>query len=434
MCRSIAVLKLLVFLFGFFYSLTTTLLGFPDRPVKVIVPFSPGGGSDTFARIMLRSLNSAGVSAEPWVVVNIPGAGGSIGSRRVLNAEPDGHTILFLHDGIVTARYSGLTAFGPEAFEPIAGTGSLGAVICVGEDSEYTSLSQLLDYAAENPDTVTFAANIGAPSWFMARLIQHAHGSAAFRFVQSGGGARRFSDLKGNHVSASAFSVAEFLNFESGGLRALAYLGAERHPALPNVPTAKENGYDVEYENLQAWWAPKGTPASIVDELSGMLQEAMESDEFKAELAKLQIDPAFLNGSELEIDMSLRAGRIEELGLVQPSTDLPRLEFVFIVVAALGGLLAICSIRRFPHFSQRGWITDQTLLSRAGIATGLVATYLLLIQFTEIPFEALTFGFVFLITIAIVGRARITRIVLTSIAVPGLCYFLLHRLLGLELP
>ena len=276
---------------------------------------------------MLRSLNSSGISAEPWVVVNIPGAGGSIGSRRVLNAEPDGHTILLLHNGIVTARYSGLTAFGPEAFEPIAGTGTLGAVICVGENSEFTSLPQLLDFAATNPDTVTFAANIGAPSWFMARIVQHAHGTAAFRFVQSGGGARRFSDLKGNHVSASAFSVAEYLNFESGGLRAPAYLGSERHDALPDVPTARELGYEVDYRNLQAWWAPRGTPAATIDQLSGLLQSAMEGEEFKAELAKLQIDPVFLDRDELTAEMKLRAARIEELGLVQPAIDLPRLEF-----------------------------------------------------------------------------------------------------------
>lgn len=431
--------RYVIILLGFQIFLAATSFGFPDRPVKVIVPFSPGGGSDTFARLALRAINSSNLSPEPWVVVNIPGAGGTIGSRRVLNAAPDGHTILFLHDGIVTARYSGLSAYGPEAFEPIAGTGSLGAVICVGDNSDFESLDEILDFAAKNPDTVTFAANIGAPSWFMARMVLHAHGEADFRFVQSGGGARRFSDLKGNHVDASAFSVAEFLNFRSGGLRALAYLGAERHPALPETPSATELGYDVDYANLQAWWAPKGTPEDRIAKLSGILQTAMQDKTFRTELENLQIDPVFLDRNELAADMQLRSNRIEKLGLAKPSIDLPRLEILFLSIALLGGLIAFLATRRgsatlIPQRSKQGWIGDLTLLGRSGVALGLILAYLLIVQFTDLPFGILTFAFLLIITLAVVGRQKLARTAVTSIAVPLLCYLLLHQLLGLELP
>ncbi len=421
------------------FLLSSTALGFPDRPVKVIVPFSPGGGSDTFARLMLRTINSSGNSPEPWVVVNIPGAGGAIGSRRALNAAPDGHTLLFLHDGIVTARYSGLSAYGPEAFEPIAGTGTIGAVICVGDNSEFESLTQLLEFAADNPDTVTFAANIGAPSWFMARMILHAHGKADFRFVQSGGGARRFSDLLGDHVSASAFSVSEFLNFKGGGLRALAYLGQSRHPALPDVPSAGELGLDADYQNLQAWWAPRGTPPERISKLSEILESAMRNESFIRELAKQKIDPVFLDAEELTADMRARADRIEALGLAKPSIALPRLEIAFLFIAGIGGLLAVLEAFRssgpaLPSSTPMGWFNDPTHLRRTGLAVGSVASYLLLVQFTAIPFEILTFAFILITILCLAGRDQLPKTLITGFAVPLISYLFLHRLLGLEMP
>lgn len=425
-----------ILFFTALFLFSSVSFGFPDRPVKVIVPFSPGGGSDTFARIMLRTINSSGKSSEPWVVVNIPGAGGVIGSRRALNAAPDGHTLLFLHDGIVTARYSGLSAYGPEAFEPIAGTGTLGAVICVGESTDFQTLPQLLDYAAENPDTVTFAANIGAPSWFMARVVLHAHGTADFRFVQSGGGARRFSDLIGDHVTASAFSVAEYLNFKDGGLRALVYLGKERHSALPEVPSAGELGLDADYQNLQAWWAPKGTPPEKISMLSDILESAMQDESFRAELAKQQIDPVFLDSGELAANMQTRAERIESLGLAKPSISLPRLEIAFLLLASAGGLLAFRETRRSTETQTLSpvQITDPTLLRRAAFATGSIGLYLVLVQFTAIPFEVLTFLFILTTILWLAGRDRFARTLLTSFTVPLLGYLFLHRLLGLEMP
>ncbi|MEX2577901.1 MAG: tripartite tricarboxylate transporter substrate binding protein [Verrucomicrobiales bacterium] len=408
--------------------------GFPERPVKVIVPFAPGGGSDTFARLVLRAIDQEGLSPEPWVVVNVPGAGGAIGSRRVLNAHPDGHSILFLHEGIVTARYSGLAAYGPEVFEPIAGTGSLGAVICVSEDSPFRTLEELMRAAAADPDTVTFAANIGAPSYFMARRLQHAHGSARFRFVQSGGGARRFSDLKGGHVEASAFSVTEYLNFRHGGLRALAYLGENRHEALPDIPTAKESGIDLVYVSLQAWWAPKGTPDDVVNALAATLAEAMDSQSLLNELSSLQVDPIFLDGRQLAGSMQERSAGIEQLGLEKVAIDLPRLWTGYLALALLGAIAAFVGARKTKLPGKQGGIPDPALSRRAGISALLIAAYLGLLQFSPVRFEFLTFAFILMLTVCLSGRARFLATVAWSLAVPGLCYVFLHRLLGVELP
>ena len=95
---------------------------FPRKPIKVVVPFGPGGDSDTFARIMQKTIRDHELLPEPLVILNVPGAGGTIGSRRVRDAAPDGYTILNLHEGIFTSKYAGRVSYGPEAFRPIAAT------------------------------------------------------------------------------------------------------------------------------------------------------------------------------------------------------------------------------------------------------------------------------------------------------------------------
>ena len=113
---------------------------YPSRPVKVVVPFAAGGGSDVLARILLSGVERSAVSREPLVVLNVGGAGGTIGSRRVKNAEPDGYEILALHDGVFTARQFGKVGYGYEAFTPIAATGRDGVVVagvqCTSEVQE----------------------------------------------------------------------------------------------------------------------------------------------------------------------------------------------------------------------------------------------------------------------------------------------------------
>lgn len=136
---------------------------YPQRPIKVIVPFSAGGGSDTFARIIQRAIEDQELLPEPLVIVNVPGAGGTIGSRRVKDARPDGYTLLLLHDGIMTAQHSGQAAYGPEAFEPVAGTGDVGLVIAVTDDSPYQSLEHLMRVVVDEPDTILFSANLVLP-------------------------------------------------------------------------------------------------------------------------------------------------------------------------------------------------------------------------------------------------------------------------------
>jgi putative tricarboxylic transport membrane protein len=321
---------------GFVSTFAAHATDYPAKPVKIIVPFAPGGGSDTFVRIVQGVVQNEELLEQRLVVINRPGAGGTIGSQFARDAEPDGYTILNLHDGILSARHAGQTDYGPEAFEPIAATGRTGSMVCVKAGSRWTSLPQLLKAARDQPNTITFAANLGALSHFAGLKLESAFDGASFRYVPTGGGAKRFGDLIGEHVEVSVFAVAEYAQFKDGGLQAIAYLDEERHPAFPDVRTAREDDIDVVWDLIQYWWAPKETPQHCVDRMVKMLRDAMESTAMQQRLAELMIEPLFLSGQPLQQELLKREVIISQVGtgdpIVLPNTPL----FVIVVTLVLG--------------------------------------------------------------------------------------------------
>ena len=170
---------------------------YPSKPITVIVPFAAGGGSDVFVRIFQNAIRKNNLCPQPIVIKNIAGAGGTIGSRTARDAEPDGHTILCLHDGIYTAQHYGNADWGPADFEPIATTGRSGVVVAVSENSPYTSLNELMEDANSRPYQLVYGTNLGAPNHYSALFLQNGFKNSKFRFTQTGGGAKRLAQLKG---------------------------------------------------------------------------------------------------------------------------------------------------------------------------------------------------------------------------------------------
>ncbi|NNE92590.1 MAG: tripartite tricarboxylate transporter substrate binding protein [Verrucomicrobiales bacterium] len=421
--------------------------GQTGKPIKVIVPFGEGGGSDTFARAVARIIEDQGFFPRKFVIYNVEGAGGTVGSRRAMNALPDGNTILFLHEGILTAKYSGKVLYGPEAFEPIAATGEVGAIIAVHTDSEIQSLSKLLEKAKTDPDTVTFGANIGAPSYFWARLLEHESG-ARFRYVQAGGGSARLGELKGKHLEVSAFSVAEYLSFQSEGLRALAFLGKERHPALPEVPTAIEQGCDVTAGNIQAWWAPKDTPDAVIVQIAHALHQAMQTPEMIEFLDKNQIDPVFLTGHAFAKEIARRETAMAGLEKLE-MPDLPNLPGIFAIIAGVAGLVGIgISIQqgwfatrtrsdRNGETKQPGWFADPTGLIRGTGLLFLAVTMVAALQTSPFGFKIVAAVFL-MFAFRLLNPARQLRdrviSILVALAIPFFCHWLFTSVLTVDLP
>ena len=302
-----------------FSLLPSILQAYPDGPLKLVVPFAPGGGSDTIARIIQKAIRDEKLSPVPLVIVNVPGAGGTIGSRQVRDAKADGQTLLLLHDGIFTAKYSGKVSFGAEAFEPVVAMGRGGMVLAVKSDSRFSDLSSLLGEAASNPDSITYSTNLGAPSHFAGLMLEQAQFGASFRFVQGGGGAKRLSALLGDHAEVSVFSIAEYDQFKASGLRALAVLSKTRHPEFPDLPCSYEVGISVESANTQFAWAPKGTSAERIQWLSDLFRKVSESAFYKDRMAAMHIDNKFWAGQKLSLE-------IETLDAAYSSVDLRKME------------------------------------------------------------------------------------------------------------
>lgn len=313
---------------------------YPQRPIKLIVPFGAGGGSDTFARILAKAIEDQQLLTQPLVIINVPGAGGTIGSRRLKHARPDGYTLMQLHEGILTSKYAGRVNYGPEAFEVIAGMGASTMLIAVGQNSSYQNLTELMQAATERPDEVIFSANIGAPSQFAGLMLEKASPGARFRYSQTGDGSKRFAGLQGGHTDVSAFSLAEYIQFKSSGLHAIGLLGHHRHPEAMEVPTAMEQGYDVISTNMQFWWAPKGTHQKKLEVIAESLRAAMQSPEVQIRLSQLRMDPVLLFEDELQTELTDRAERAAAVAQ-RPTVQLP--DFPLWIMGMVG-VLAVSTI------------------------------------------------------------------------------------------
>ena len=320
----------------FYHSNTTHTRSFPSKPIKLVVPFSAGGGTDAFARMMEQAIATEHSLPTDLYIVNKEGAGATVGSSHVKDSQPDGYTLLLLHETILTAKYSGLANYGPEAFTPIAGTGQAGMVISVLESSPYHSLAELLNAAAEKPDSILFGANKGALTHYAQLWLEKAKPGAGFRFVQSGGGSVRLGDLLGGHTDVTGFSSEEFIRFRSAGLRGLAYFGNNRHPGATDVPTAIEQGFDITASSLFYWWAPKGTPAERVEYLADALETTFHSDLVQQKLQEMQLEPVFLRGEQLQQRIQQSEQAISSIEL-KGSQAVP--DFLKIILVILTGLL-----------------------------------------------------------------------------------------------
>ncbi|MFQ5731034.1 MAG: Bug family tripartite tricarboxylate transporter substrate binding protein [Planctomycetaceae bacterium] len=372
---------------------------FPNRPIRLIVPFNAGGGTDAYARVMVKAIEDHRLLPEPVVVVNVGGAGATIGSRKVKNARPDGHTILILHDAILTAKLSGTANYGPDAFQPIAGTGEQGMVIAVRDDSPYESLNDLLGDAKRRPSSIVFGANLGALTHYAGLLLENESG-AKFVFTQLGGGSDRFAKLIGGHIDVTGFSTEEFVRFKPRGLRGLALFSQRRHDAIPSVPTAQEQHVDIVLSNTFYWWTPKETPKRRIAVLADALRKAVNTPEVRRRLIAMHCRPIFVRGDELQqrIDRSAAV-----YGRVSPEPpDLP--DFVAIVFATIT-LLVVLRLWLW----RRGWGRDvlpasavaddvaDALRPRVWSAVSVVALcflYFGLLAWQWLPFPAATLLFV----------------------------------------
>lgn len=274
---------------------------FPEKPIRLVIPFGAGGGSDGLARAVQAAIEKHDLLPVPLVVVNAEGAAGTVGSRQVLDAEPDGYTILQIHQEMFAVSAVGRVEYGPSDFEPIIQATEGCMFVAVPMDSEIESLEEMFDYARENPGALKQADDIGGVTHFpSAQLMRQS--DTEWTIVPTGATSARFAALKGGFADMALMS-APWLDRGKEDLRPLAALGNERFEAAPDLPTAKELGYDVRSCLTRRYWAPAGTPQERIDILADAIEAALKTDEVRKYIADSNEVLAIKRGEELQAEI-----------------------------------------------------------------------------------------------------------------------------------
>jgi tripartite-type tricarboxylate transporter receptor subunit TctC len=266
---------------------------FPDGPITIIVPFPPGGATDTTARLMEPQMSK--VLGTNIVVENKPGATGAIGAGLVADAEASGQTLLVASLGtFATNPYlQKKLSYDPmKDFDLLTVAVSTPNVLVAAPKFKASSVEELVAEMKAKPESVTFAnSGTGSSDHLTAALFWQATGTKGVHVPYKGGSAAQ-ADLVGGHVDVSFQNLGAIINFVQGGqMKAFAQTGERRHPLLPNVPTLTELGYgNVVVSAWQGVAAPKGLPAEVKAKLNQAIQASLKDPEVVAKFNKLGFD------------------------------------------------------------------------------------------------------------------------------------------------
>ncbi|HZP69489.1 MAG TPA: tripartite tricarboxylate transporter substrate binding protein [Pseudolabrys sp.] len=275
---------------------------FPSRAITIINAFPPGGANDLVTRPFAAALEP--VVKQPVVVETKAGAGGQVGAQVAAGAKPDGYTLLSHNNGI--SGYEAVDKlFGRQPkttradFIPLARLIADPVLVVVNDQQPYKTLKDFLDDAKKRPEAIIYSSGgLYGATHLPVALFEKATGIPKLRHLPTNGGGPAITALLGNNAQMSTQTVTATLSqIKAGKLRALASFGGKRSKALPDVPTLKELGYNVEYYLWVGIFAPKGTPANIVSTLSTAVNKAGNSDAFKTAIANAGLEFAFLDAA-----------------------------------------------------------------------------------------------------------------------------------------
>ncbi len=268
----------------------------PDRPVRVIVPFGPGGTTDILSRNLQKLMDEKKILPQPLVIQNV-GGHFSVGARQVMTAQPDGYTFLAMHLALLSGEIvDPARGVSYRNFDPVALTGGFCLHPIVRNDSPYKSLKELLDAAKANPNTIVTGVNIGALNHMMGLFMEQGFPGAKFRYVQIGGGGENFAAITGGHTQATVLSSSEYQTYKDNGIRALAYSGPQRLKLEPEIPTTRELGLGFDFCIENFWFAPKGTPREAIDGFAAALEKANALPEIQSFYEKQAQTGQFMKG------------------------------------------------------------------------------------------------------------------------------------------
>lgn len=256
-----------------------------QKPIKIVVPFPPGGSNDIVGRAVAQQLTAR--TKRSLLIDNRPGAGGVLGAEAVARAEPDGLTWLLISSTFTMSPAIVKLPFDPvRSFVPMALLGMGPSVIAVPQALPFQTIQGLVEYSKLNPGKINFGtAGVASFQHFALELLMQRSG-AVFTTVHYKGGSPALVDLAAGHIQVSLGSLIQMQSFlKAGKIKLLAVAGPKRVDLIPSVPTLKESGIDMEASN---WWgllAPAGTPAAWVEFWHREINAVLGSADIKTRLA-----------------------------------------------------------------------------------------------------------------------------------------------------
>jgi tripartite-type tricarboxylate transporter receptor subunit TctC len=275
---------------------------FPSRAITIVNAFPPGGANDLVTRPIASALEA--VVKQPVVVETKAGAGGQVGAQVAASAKPDGYTLLSHNNGI--SGYEEVDKlFGRQPkttradFIPLARLSADPVLVLVNDQQPYKTLKEFLDDAKKRPEAIIYSSGgLYGATHLPVALLEKATGIPKLRHLPTNGGGPAITALLGNNAQMSTqTTTATLQHIKAGKLRALASFAGTRSKALPDVPTLKELGFNVEYYLWVGIFAPKGTPANVVSTLNGAINKAANSDSFKTAITNAGLESAYLDAA-----------------------------------------------------------------------------------------------------------------------------------------
>jgi len=278
-------LRILMMSLALLASAPTWAQGWPTKPVKIVVPFPPGGSADPIGRAIASKLETS--LGQPFIVENKPGASGSIGTAQVARSAPDGYSWVIVFDThAVNPFLISKMPYEKDDLQPVMVVGIAPLAIATHPDKPYKSLADIVAAAKKNPGGVNFGSVQNGSTGHLQMILWQEAAGVKLIHVPFRGAGPMLTDLMGGHIEFGIGSAAVMTpRVKAGSLRGIAVTSSERASGMPDVATFKEEGFDGM--EAYAWWgiyAPAGVPRPILDKFHAETVKALSSPEVKSQL------------------------------------------------------------------------------------------------------------------------------------------------------
>jgi tripartite-type tricarboxylate transporter receptor subunit TctC len=270
---------------------TAVAQDYPTRPITMIIPFAAGGPTDVLGRVVAAKMSE--ILGQQVIVENIGGAGGMIGANRVKTAPPDGYMMLLGTVGTqAQAQHLQKKPMydATKDFQPVALLGEVPLVLIVRKDLPVSNIKEFVEYAKKNQDKMSFGSSGVGAAVHLGTVLLNAAIGVNITHVPYKGSAPAMQDLQGGRIDYMTEIVSTaFPQIQGGAVKAIAALAPQRIKNLPDLPTAREGGVNVDAYTWNAIFVPNGTPEAVAKKLNAAAIEAMKSPQVRAKLEPLGV-------------------------------------------------------------------------------------------------------------------------------------------------